>query len=379
MTTALATIDGEIIEEHTTAPVTLFGTTDPAAVVERASALATALAGVIEQKRLYKRIGNKNHVFVEGWTLLGSMLGVFAEVEWTRPTSSGWEARAVARTLGGNLVGAAEAMCSRDESKWKNADDYAVRSMAQTRAVSKALRLPLGYIVELAGYSATPAEELDQQPAESQEEHPARQVIPREELQARLLKAAADRGIVQGHVKAMAEQVYGKPFAELREELVPFGKDIVAGKYDLPFEQPQESTSGPLPDDAGSQTGATPPAAIEQPETVPTSPVDPEPGFSPRSGSGTHTAQQGSAAPTSDGAGSSGHEEGQPAPSGDLMQQVLDITQGTEVIEPPKPGTDQFKALSGYEKSQARAYWSKAEPKGARPTHEPAEVPAGAK
>jgi hypothetical protein len=58
------------------------------------------------------------------------------------------------------------------------------------------------------------------------------------------------------------------------------------------------------------------------------------------------------------------------------MQQVLDITQGTEIVEPPKPGTDQYKALSAYEKSQARAYWSKAEPKGARETHEPTEVPA---
>ena len=57
-------------------------------------------------------------------------------------------------------VGAAESMCSRSESKWKTSDDYAVRSMAQTRAVSKALRLPLGFIMELAGYSATPAEEI---------------------------------------------------------------------------------------------------------------------------------------------------------------------------------------------------------------------------
>jgi hypothetical protein len=153
------TPDGEVIAA---APITLFGTDNPVAVVDRASTIATALADVIRTRSLFKRIGQSDHVFVEGWTLLGSMLGVFAEVEWSRPLEDkdGWESRAVARTLAGRTVGAAESMCSRAESKWRNSDDYAIRSMAQTRAVSKALRLPLGFIMELAGYSATPADEI---------------------------------------------------------------------------------------------------------------------------------------------------------------------------------------------------------------------------
>lgn len=65
------------------------------------------------------------------------------------------------------------------------------------------------------------------------------------------------------------------------------------------------------------------------------------------------------------------------APSGDLIQQVLDVTGGTELVEPPKPGTDQYRALSAYEKSQARAYWANAEPKGARETHEPEPIGMG--
>lgn len=167
MTTELTTIDGEIVEQR--APMTLFGTDMPELVVERASIVASALAKVIGERDLTTRIGNKDHVQVEGWTLLGSMLGVFAEVEWTRPLENGWEARAVARTLNGNVVGAAEAMCTRKERTWGNRDDYALRSMAQTRAVSKALRMPLGFIMHLAGYSATPAEELvDEQPERSE-------------------------------------------------------------------------------------------------------------------------------------------------------------------------------------------------------------------
>jgi hypothetical protein len=152
--------DIEIRDELSQVPANLFGTSDPVAVVEQSSKIASALADVIRSKQLSKRIGQKDHVLVEGWCLLGSMLGVFPVVEWTRPVEGGWEARVEARTLNGQVVGAAEAECLRSENTWKTRDDYALRSMAQTRAVSKALRGPLGFIVQLAGYNATPAEEM---------------------------------------------------------------------------------------------------------------------------------------------------------------------------------------------------------------------------
>ena len=49
-----------------------------------------------------------------------------------------------------------------DEGKPR--DDYALRSMAQTRATSKALRQPLGFVMSLAGFDPTPAEEMPRQP-----------------------------------------------------------------------------------------------------------------------------------------------------------------------------------------------------------------------
>jgi hypothetical protein len=152
----------------------------PGEVVTRARDVATALADVIEQQKLYKQIGGKKHVLVEGWTLLGTMLGVFPVVEWTRPTEDGWEARVSARTLSSAEVGSAEAMCSRAETRWAKADDYAIRSMAQTRATSKAMRLPLGFVMTLAGYEATPSEEMveksEPQP-ESQEFDPGKHLL----------------------------------------------------------------------------------------------------------------------------------------------------------------------------------------------------------
>lgn len=147
----------------------LFAGDTPAAVVSRMRETAAALKDVIESahgsdgKPLVMTLGGRpgKYVRCEGWTTLGAMLGVFPVEVWTRQLADGgWEARVEARTLAGAVVGAAEAMCSPDEKRWEAADAYAMRSMAQTRATSKALRLPLGFVMTLAGYDATPAEEM---------------------------------------------------------------------------------------------------------------------------------------------------------------------------------------------------------------------------
>lgn len=159
----------DLVPYESTPPANLFGVSDPAEVVRRASKTATALASVIKAKGLWVKIGDKAHVQVEAWTMLGSMLGVFPVVVWTRRLEEpqGWEARVEARTLSGDVVGAAEAQCDRSEARWKGRDDYAIRAMAQTRAVSRAMRAPLGFIVQLAGYEATAAEEMPSGGSES--------------------------------------------------------------------------------------------------------------------------------------------------------------------------------------------------------------------
>src|SRR5690606_8670582 len=136
---------------------------DPATVIEKAAAHASALADVVRQRNLVVKLGSGEHVQVEGWTLLGSMLGVFPVAEWTRELRDehgrleGWEARVSAQTLDGRVVGAAEAECRFSERNWAKRDSYALRSMAQTRATSKALRMPLGFVMQLAGFNPTPA------------------------------------------------------------------------------------------------------------------------------------------------------------------------------------------------------------------------------
>lgn len=149
-----------VAQEHAS---TLFRTDDPVRVLERAAEVADALKGVLAKQGLTQSIQGRDHVKVEGWQTLGAMLGVTAVCEWTRALADekGWEARVIAQTLDGRTIGAAEAMCSRAEQRWRAADDYAVRSMAQTRATSKALGSVLRFVVTLAGFDGTPAEEMD--------------------------------------------------------------------------------------------------------------------------------------------------------------------------------------------------------------------------
>lgn len=142
----------------------LFNSSSPSMIIEEATDIANQLSDIIKTKKLYKPIGAKSHVFVEGWTTLGALLGVFpypeSSVRLDREDEIAYEASVVVRTLDGVEVSKGEAICSSKEANWRNSDEYAIKSMATTRATSKAMRIPLGWVMVLAGYSATPAEEM---------------------------------------------------------------------------------------------------------------------------------------------------------------------------------------------------------------------------
>ncbi len=63
----------------------------------------------------------------------------------------------------GQEISRAEAYCMGNEDNWKGKPLFQLASMAQTRACAKSLRNVLSWVVVLAGYRATPAEELDAQ------------------------------------------------------------------------------------------------------------------------------------------------------------------------------------------------------------------------
>jgi len=161
-------IEAEVIPQNAVALRTeqpaqvpaLWGTTDQREIIRKASDTASALRDVMRKQGLMSNIKGKEYPRCEAWTLAGTMLGVFPVLVWTKRLEDGWEARVEARTLSGAIVGAAEAECLRGERNWSDRDDFALRSMAQTRATAKALRMPLGFVMTLAGFEATPSEEM---------------------------------------------------------------------------------------------------------------------------------------------------------------------------------------------------------------------------
>lgn len=153
-------VGAELVPAHAPSPA-LFGD-DPVEVIEKASVVANALKAVIDRQKLYATIQGKQHITVDGWQLVGQMVGVTAVCVSTEPVDGGYLATVEARAADGRVVGRADALCTKHEKRgpWKSSDDYARLSMAQTRATSKALKGPLGFVVSLAGFANTPAEEM---------------------------------------------------------------------------------------------------------------------------------------------------------------------------------------------------------------------------
>ncbi|MGV3504155.1 MAG: hypothetical protein ACO1O1_10630 [Adhaeribacter sp.] len=128
--------------------------------------LAVDLAKFIKENKLYQNIQGKEFVNVEGWQYAGSRLGILPIVEELTNMSTDTELKFQAKVNLFNLrteqiVGAGFAICSNKEQGKKFYQEFAIASMAQTRAIGKAYRNALAWIIRAAGYEPTPAEEMD--------------------------------------------------------------------------------------------------------------------------------------------------------------------------------------------------------------------------
>lgn len=126
---------------------------------------ATQLKQIIVDNKLYTNIKGKNYVNVEGWQIAGAFTGALPIVESVENLSDEknykYRAEVSLRDKDGNKVGYGVAICTNREPGKKGFDEYAVASMAQTRAVGKAFRMKIGWLLKVAGYETTPAEEMD--------------------------------------------------------------------------------------------------------------------------------------------------------------------------------------------------------------------------
>jgi len=143
----------------------------PEVVLQEAQRAALALQRVVAGKKKPVIFKGEQYLEFEDWQTVGKFYGLCARTFEATPVEifgvKGAKARAEVVDLGtGQVVGGAEAYCMRDEENWAAKPWFQLASMAQTRAGAKALRNVLAWVVVLAGYRPTPAEELPPSPAQ---------------------------------------------------------------------------------------------------------------------------------------------------------------------------------------------------------------------
>ena len=155
----------------------------PEIVLQEAALAAKALRDLVEAKPKKVVLNGKTFLQFEDWLTVARFYGITVASRVTnyveRGRVVGYECHAEAILVStGQVIGAGQAECLDDEKNWNMRAVYRdgqrvgeekvplfqLRSMAQTRAQAKALRSILSWVVVLAGYAPTPAEEMDSAP-----------------------------------------------------------------------------------------------------------------------------------------------------------------------------------------------------------------------
>lgn len=137
---------------------------------------ASDVAGVCREivMKTAQIIQGRKYVRVEGWQAIAVAYGLVASSRDVEVVQGGVRAIGEVRRMSdGAIVSTAEGFVGNDEPTWfggkQNGKElpprpmYAIRAMAQTRAISRACRGALSFVVTLidSGLSTTPAEEMD--------------------------------------------------------------------------------------------------------------------------------------------------------------------------------------------------------------------------
>jgi hypothetical protein len=84
----------------------------------------------------------------------------FTKIKWIHHYKYKCECKVINMQTGA-IVSTGTAICTNYELNKISFDEYAISSMCQTRAISKAYRNLIGYIMTAAGFESTPAEEME--------------------------------------------------------------------------------------------------------------------------------------------------------------------------------------------------------------------------
>jgi hypothetical protein len=157
----------------------------PKDMLKQAQEVADVLIDVVKKQELSQKIGSREHIYVTAWQFLAHFYGVSARITELVPYvdeltgAAGFKATADAILIStGMVISSGQAMCLNNEDNWNTRPKYEyengqrkqtgdvrvpsfqLASMAQTRAIGKALSNVLRFVVALAGYDQTPAEEM---------------------------------------------------------------------------------------------------------------------------------------------------------------------------------------------------------------------------
>jgi hypothetical protein len=143
------------------------GIESPKALLKRSKEVARAVKRYAkENPGLTVQFDKKPYPCREIPQFCAACFGVTAMVTRTEEVISddgaelGFVAIAHAIDATGRVVSGAEAACMYSESDWGTKPSYQLRSMAQTRACSKVLCNLFAYVLRMAGFCPTPAEEM---------------------------------------------------------------------------------------------------------------------------------------------------------------------------------------------------------------------------
>jgi hypothetical protein len=174
----------------------LYATTVNPAQLMQVSTDVAAVCGEIVKKTALS-IKGRLYIKVEGWQALATAHGCVAGSRDVERVEGGYRAIGELRRMtDGALLGTAEGFVGEDEvvwfggkdqggKTWKRRHDYAIRAMAQTRAISRVCRSAFAHVVVLidTDLSTTPAEEVAEDASETKGPSASQEDLVNRELQ----------------------------------------------------------------------------------------------------------------------------------------------------------------------------------------------------
>lgn len=172
---------------QTTQGLTIVNKPHDLASIEYAFHVANELKKFVIAQQLTVIIQDRNYALVEAWQFAGAYFGLYpimtdiknecsyepVTFTWTDKRNNPREKKTkhfkyratveIRRYSDDRCVSKAEIVCTNEEFGKHEFSEYAIESMAQTRAEGKAWRMLLGWVMKAAGFEATPYEEMDEE------------------------------------------------------------------------------------------------------------------------------------------------------------------------------------------------------------------------